>query len=93
MTTSKSTLAKLRDEERETRKDLIVDAAVRLFAAKSYHRVGMREIAAEAGMSPATIYRYFSDRDELFVEALLRESRSSWWGIRAPRTACSRWTS
>jgi AcrR family transcriptional regulator len=35
----------------------------------------MRDIAAEAGMSAASIYRYFADKDELFVEALLRESR------------------
>ena len=34
----------------------------------------MRDIAAEAGLSPASIYRYFSDRDALFVEALYRES-------------------
>jgi AcrR family transcriptional regulator len=69
-----STLKKLKEEEREVRKNLIIDAAIRLFGRKPFNQVGMREIAAEAGMSPASIYRYFSDRDELFVEALLRES-------------------
>ena len=72
---TKSTLARLREEERETRKDIIVDAAVKLFASKSFNQVGMREIASEAGMSPASIYRYFSDRDDLFLEALIRESQ------------------
>ena len=66
-------LAEMREQEREARKNLIIDAAVRLFAKSPYHQVGMREIAAEAGLSAASIYRYFGDRDELFVEALLRE--------------------
>lgn len=56
--------------------NLILDAAIRLFAAKPFKQVGMRDIAAEAGLSPASIYRYFSDRDALFVEALYRESKA-----------------
>lgn len=71
-----STLTQLRENERENRRDLIIDAAMRLFATKSFDRVGMRDIASEAGISPASIYRYFSNRDELFVEALCRESKS-----------------
>jgi len=72
----KSTLKKLRDSERQTRRNLIIDAAIKLFATKSFKQVGMRDIAAEAGLSPASIYRYFSDRDALFVEALCRESQA-----------------
>ncbi|MBI5252543.1 MAG: TetR/AcrR family transcriptional regulator [Desulfomonile tiedjei] len=75
MSSKNSTLTKLRENEREIRKDLIIDAAIRLFAAKPFDRVGMRDIASEAGLSPASIYRYFSNRDELFVEALCRESK------------------
>ncbi len=71
-----STLVKLRENEREIRKNLIIDAAMRLFATKPFERVGMRDIASEAGLSPASIYRYFSNRDELFLEALCRESKS-----------------
>ncbi len=69
-----STLKRLKEGEREVRRNLIIDAAIRLFGRKPFNQVGMREIAAEAGISPASIYRYFADRDELFVEALLRES-------------------
>ena len=76
MAGAKTTLEKMRAEEREARKDLIVDAAIRLFATTPYNQVGMREIAAKAGLSAASIYRYFSDRDDLFVEALLRETDS-----------------
>ncbi len=73
MSPNNSTLAGLKEEERQTRRNLIIDAAIRQFADKSFNQVGMRDIAAEAGLSPASIYRYFADRDDLFVEALSRE--------------------
>jgi AcrR family transcriptional regulator len=76
MSASGSTLSKLRESERETRRNLILDAAIRLFAAKHCNQVGMRDIASEVGISPASIYRYFSDRDDLFLEVLVRESRA-----------------
>jgi AcrR family transcriptional regulator len=77
-----STLVRLRQTERETRRNLIIDAAIHLFARMPFTQVGMREIAAEAGISAASIYRYFSDRDELFLEALLRESQMLAQGVR-----------
>lgn len=67
-----STFQKLRKEERETRKHLIVDAAVELFSEKEFHNIGMRDIAKRAGISAAAIYRYFPSRDDVFVEALVR---------------------
>lgn len=77
-----STLGKLRQAERETRRNLIIDAAIRLFARSPVAQVGMRDIASEAGISAASIYRYFSDRDDLFVEAFLRESQVIEQGVR-----------
>lgn len=71
-----NTLQKLRQQEREVRRSLILDAAVSLFAQRPFNQVGMRDIAAEVGISPSSLYRYFSDRDELFVEALLREAQA-----------------
>ncbi|BBO87089.1 TetR/AcrR family transcriptional regulator [Desulfosarcina ovata] len=67
-----STFQKLRKEERETRKNLIVDAAMELFSQKDFHKIGMRDIAKRAGISAAAIYRYFPSRDDVFVEALVR---------------------
>lgn len=67
-----STFQKLRKEERETRKNLIVNAAMDLFSQKDFHKIGMRDIAKRAGISAAAIYRYFPSRDDVFVEALVR---------------------
>jgi AcrR family transcriptional regulator len=69
----KSTFIQLRENEREKRKTLIIAAAMNLFKDKAFHDIGMRDIAAEAGVSPASIYRYFPSRDDLFVEALIRD--------------------
>jgi AcrR family transcriptional regulator len=69
----KSTFIQLRENEREKRKTLIIAAAMNLFKEKSFHEIGMRDIASEAGVSPASIYRYFPSRDDLFVEALIRD--------------------
>ncbi len=35
-----------------------------LFSPMPFDKVGMRDIAPEAGLSPASIYRYFSNRDD-----------------------------
>ena len=71
--TDTSTFMKLREDEREIRKSLIMEAAKRLFEEKLFHEIGMRDIANEAGVSAATIYRYFPSRDDLFIEALIQD--------------------
>ncbi|MCF8026004.1 MAG: TetR/AcrR family transcriptional regulator [Desulfobacteraceae bacterium] len=69
----KSTFEQLREEEREVRKQLIINAAMELFNEKSFHEIGMRDIALKAGVSAASIYRYFPSRDDLFVDALIQD--------------------
>jgi AcrR family transcriptional regulator len=48
----------------------ILAAARAHFAADSYERVGVREIAAAAGVDPALVIRYFGSKDGLLREAL-----------------------
>ncbi|MFO7262601.1 MAG: TetR/AcrR family transcriptional regulator [Bacillota bacterium] len=61
----------LKRQEWENRKKLILDTAVELFSQTPIPQVSMRDISKAAGISTALIYRYFTDRDELFVEAFL----------------------
>lgn len=68
------TLNKLRIEEREIRRNLIIDAAQKIFGTKTYDRASVREIAREAGMAPSSIYTYFENQETLFVEAMGRET-------------------
>jgi AcrR family transcriptional regulator len=69
----KSAFLQLKEDEREIRKSIIIEATFRLFKKKNFHKIGMRDIAREAGVSAASIYRYFPSRDDLFVEALIKE--------------------
>lgn len=48
---------------------------MRLFGEHGYHGVTMDEVVAEAGGSKATLYRYFSSKEELF-EALIDDVRA-----------------
>ena len=60
----------LRNRERETRRELILSAALTLFAENDFKSVTVREIAREAGVSPGTIYRYYENLDDLFIDII-----------------------
>jgi AcrR family transcriptional regulator len=53
-----------------TRRKLI-DAAMALAAEGGYDAVGMRQVAAKAGVSTPTAYQYFSSKDHILVDALV----------------------
>lgn len=69
----RSTFLQLKEVERERRRELILDAAVKLFTEYPFSDIGMRDIAKEAGISPASIYRYFPSRDAILMEVLGQE--------------------
>jgi TetR/AcrR family fatty acid metabolism transcriptional regulator len=52
----------------------ILDAAGRLFGTRRFHEVRMEDIAAEAGVGKGTLYRYFQDKEELYLKLLERAS-------------------
>lgn len=59
---------------REAKKQQMIEAAVRLFSRKSFSEVSMRDIAKEAGVSPALFYKYFDDQQHLYIEAMKIEA-------------------
>ncbi|MBC2733701.1 MAG: TetR/AcrR family transcriptional regulator [Desulfobacteraceae bacterium] len=73
--TKKDTLSKLKQQEREIREDLIIDAARTVFGAKTYDKVSMQEIANAAGIAKSSIYTYFKNQEALFVEAAYRDTQ------------------
>ncbi len=52
----------------------ILDAAACLFAGNHFHSVRMEDIAAEADVGKGTLYRYFRDKEELYLALLSRAS-------------------
>ena len=51
-------------------REKILETASRLFAEKGYAAVSMRRVATEVGMTPANLYYYFKDKEDLVRSSL-----------------------
>ena len=49
----------------KSRKDRIMEAALRIFAEKTFQEATISEISKESGVSEATIYEYFGTKEDL----------------------------
>ncbi|MFC9440870.1 TetR/AcrR family transcriptional regulator [Nocardia sp. NPDC057030] len=65
----------LADGRAELASERILDAVRALFIDKGVAGVGMAEVAEAAGCSRATLYRYFDNRQALYVAFAGREAR------------------
>lgn len=66
--------------------DKILEAASRLFGRRRFHEVRMEDIAAEAEVGKGTLYRYFADKEELYL-ALLGRAAEQYMRLIAAETA------
>lgn len=55
----------------KSKKNDIVQAAIRLFSKKGYYSTSVEEIAKESGMAKASFYKYFQGKEELPLELCL----------------------
>lgn len=60
-----------REREKEQRRRQIMIAAKKVFSEKGFNKATMGDIAREAEISPATIYLYFKNKEELFASLAL----------------------
>lgn len=56
-----------KEREREFRRSQILDAARKVFSHKSFNQATMEEIAEKADYSPATLYLYFKNKQDLYT--------------------------
>lgn len=61
-----------RDENKET---AIRDKALEMAVKDGFDGLSMQKLARSAGVSPATIYIYFKDRDDLILQLFLQEMK------------------
>ncbi|MFI6299789.1 TetR/AcrR family transcriptional regulator [Nonomuraea sp. NPDC050790] len=61
-----------RKEQAEWRREQLLDAALRVFAAKGVDGASVKDLAEAAGVTPGLLYRYFVSKEAL-VETVLRE--------------------
>jgi AcrR family transcriptional regulator len=64
----------LKLKEKDARRKLILYAARELFAKKDFRSVTVREIAKTAGVSIGTIYNYYANLTDLFLDVFLKSA-------------------
>ncbi len=72
--TTESTTRKERDRLR--RKDDFLDAAEKLYAVRGYFQTSMEDVAQEAEYATGTLYRYFSSKEDLYHNLLIRKGHT-----------------
>lgn len=58
-------MPKVTEAHSAARRQQIIDAAYRCFARKGFHQTSMRDIYAEAELSPGAVYHYFDSKDAI----------------------------
>jgi AcrR family transcriptional regulator len=61
--------------KQESRRARVIDVALRLAAEGGYEAVQMRDVAGGAGVALATVYHYFTSKDHLLAEAMVRRTQ------------------
>lgn len=69
----------MRSEQKEERRQEILDTAWRLFQTTSYEALTIVEVAQTAKLAKGTIFLYFKTREALFL-ALVEQQLASWFG-------------
>ena len=58
---------KLREAKKAATREALQEAALRLFAERGYGATSCADVAAAAGVSPATLFRYFPTKEDLVL--------------------------
>ncbi len=66
------------DEQKQVRRQAILDAAMELFQETSYEAVNIVDVAKRAGIAKGTVYLYFQTKEELFL-ALQTGELEAWF--------------
>lgn len=62
-------------EKAERSRNNLLEAAARLFSEKTIAEVGVREIAAQAGVTTGTFYHYFTGKDDILDRIYLNHDQ------------------
>lgn len=54
-----------------TRLPVIIEAATRMFGERGFAATGIRDIAKSAGITPATLYHYMQNKDDLLFTLMM----------------------
>ena len=66
------TIEDRRDREKSQMKDMIIKAAAQIIVTEGYDKLSVRKLANQIEYSPAIIYHYFKNKDEI-VNQIMRQ--------------------
>ncbi len=64
-------VSKNTQKRKEAKRQLILDTAAKVFAAKGYHTTAVKDIVDAAAVSVGSFYFYFKSKEDLFAELYL----------------------
>jgi AcrR family transcriptional regulator len=67
----------VRDDQKQQRRQAMIDIAWQLFADRPYEAITMAEVAERAGLAKGTVYLYFKTKEALFLAA--QEQQLAGW--------------
>ena len=76
-------LSKRQKEQRKLRKQSILEGALKVFKTHGIEKTTMDEIALESGFGKATLYYYFTSKDEVFIAIMENGWKKLWEGIES----------
>ena len=71
------------EEIRQEKKQLILDAAMKLFAQEGFHATSISAIAKEVGIAKGLLYNYFESKEDLLTE-IFRQGIDKGWSYFDP---------
>ena len=80
-------MAGIREHKKAETRQAITAAAVALFSNKGYEKTSIGDIARTAGIGKATVYTYFSTKDEIFLAYCDEELEESFAQFSQPQWA------
>lgn len=76
-------------QRQDARREAVLAAAARVFAARGYQTTSMHDLAAEVGLTKPSLYHYVRSKEEVLVtlyESVLRDSTAAVAAIEAAAT-------
>ncbi len=70
-------MASIKSDSRDKKRKKIIETAAKEFVKKGYQRANINHIAEMSGIGKGTIYLYFKNKEDLYIQAL-RESNDAW---------------
>lgn len=76
-----------REQQREAKRQAVLEAAAQLFNERGFHATSLDDIAARLNVSKPTLYYYVKNKDEILLQCVRQGLEMTLEGIEASRQA------